>query len=149
MTSQNEKPFQFGLRSIFLATSVIALTLGSWRWFGSEAFFAVLILAVQCAAVVAIGIKSRDSAWSNMVAVGLLGLLAALLALMAAHREWRACFVTFYFWTLAAWFLGGLAADKAAKRKSRFLRWALPLAVLWLLIIFAAFAIAVRLTSSP
>jgi hypothetical protein len=120
------KPFQFGLRAIFLAVTLIALALGELKWFGFPCF-----MTVQFAAIVAILVKSDGTAWRGMVIVGVLTTLG-LLILDDFHTP---VIGVVFVASLAAWFGGGFTADKETKEQSRFLRWAWLLAFVWLCVI--------------
>jgi hypothetical protein len=126
MASPNaaHKPFQFDLRSIFLATSAIALALGVLKWFGPDTFVAFVILEVQCSAVIAILVMSKGTAWRGVVFAGL---TMALLAMVT-----RPPFLIVLIWvSLVAWLGGGVSADAETRKRSRFVRWAFLLGLAW------------------
>src|SRR5258708_1645287 len=54
-----DKPFQFSLWSLCVATSAIAVAFGLLKWLGPEN----LVLVVQFAAVVAVLVMSKGTAW--------------------------------------------------------------------------------------
>jgi hypothetical protein len=117
------EPFQFRLRSIFLATAAVGVALGLLHWFGAVA----LILAVQFSAVVAILVISRGTALRGVVIVGGFVALYSMLT-----SEWP---VVAFGTSLTAWFGGALTADADSKRRSFFLRWAWLFALIWPLIV--------------
>ncbi len=63
------EPFQFRLRSIFLATSAVVAALGVLMWLGP--FY--MILPIQCGAVIAILVKSKGTAWRGVLIGAKLG----------------------------------------------------------------------------
>jgi hypothetical protein len=133
MTSPDEtqKPFQFGLRSIFLATAAVGVAFGLLKWLGLLA----LILAVQFSAVVAVLVLTKGTAWRGVV-IG--GSLAAVFILLFPPRI--ELLHTIALWaSLLAWLGGGFAADTKAKRRSHFLRWTWLLVSVWLLILRVTF----------
>src|SRR5260221_1225503 len=69
------KPFQFRLRSIFLATAAVGVAFGLLRWLGLAI---LVILAVQTAAIIALFVKSNGTAWRGMVCAGLVVALLLL-----------------------------------------------------------------------
>src|SRR5882672_3853972 len=78
------KPIQFGLRSLFLATTAIAVAFGVLKWFGPLA----LVLGVQFSAVIAILVKSKGTAWPGVViglTLGVSPLLSPSLHLVRLH----------------------------------------------------------------
>jgi len=132
------KPFQFGLRSIFIATSLIALAFGLLQWLRQDALSLKLTVAViavvvtQCAAVIAILIISKGTAWPSVVAFGLF----AAFYIQFVNRFSYTYLPAILFWTsLSAWFGGGSGADVEFKRRSRFLRWAWIYALIWFMIV--------------
>jgi len=85
MTSQkNTKPFQFGLRSIFLVTSAIAVAFGVLKWLGPKEFLMAVFLTTPIQAAVAILLKGKGgwySAWAwflLLVVVEFIGLVYLL-----------------------------------------------------------------------
>jgi hypothetical protein len=124
MTRPAPKPLQFGLRSIFLATSAVGLALGVFKWLGHDIF----VLTVQLAAVVAILVKSRGTALRGVV---ILGTLVAFPMLGLAHFHVESFVVIGTWASLAAWFGGWLASDAEARKRSRFVRWAWLLGLIW------------------
>jgi len=132
------KPFQFSLGSIFVATAAVGMSLGVFKWLGLDAF----ILVVQLAAVVAILVKSRGTAWRGVV---ILGTLVALPMLVSCNFQIQS-FVTIACWaSLAACFGGWFAADAETRKRSRFVRWAWLLGLIWFWLIFVFGTIAVSL----
>jgi len=129
-----QKPFQFGIRSLFLATSAIAVALGVLHWFGP----APLILAVQFSAVIAVLLKSDGTAWRGVL---IAGPSAALLMMYLSEFNLSFLGVVLAAST-AAWFGGGLAADAESKRRSRFVRCAWFLALIWFLVVDAIIILA-------
>lgn len=128
------KPFQFSLGSIFVATAVVGIALGVFNWLGFEA----CILVVQLAAVVAILVKSRGTAWQGVV---ILGSLVAFPMLISARFQ-VASFVAIASWaSLAAWFGGWFTADAETRKRSRFVRWAWLLGLIWFWFVFVFGAI--------
>jgi hypothetical protein len=124
-------PFQSGLRSLFLATAVVAVALGLMEWIGFRDFASVIFLPVQCLAVIAVLVRSGGTAWFGVLNGGL---TAALLVIVLS--EFDASFLNASCWaSLAAWFGGGLTANAEAKRRAPFLRWAWLSASAWFLIV--------------
>jgi hypothetical protein len=137
------KPFQFGLRSIFVAMTGTAVALGFWTWLGpvdflwwsahvvdSAATIAILVkssflwwsaLAVDSTATIVILVKSKGRAWPG-VFVG--GLGVAFFVLTVKEFEARFLSSALWFGSLAAFCGGALASDAESKKHSRFLRWA-------------------------
>src|SRR5258708_6146611 len=120
-----DKPFQFSLWSLFVATSAIAVAFGLLKWLGPEN----LVLVVQFVAVVAVLVMGQGTAWPWVVGPGL---FAAVVVFTLSHFHVLA---VPYWASLAAWCGGGLAADAESKRRSRFLRAAWQLALIWLAIV--------------
>ena len=123
------EPFQFRLRSIFLAAAAVALALGVLTWLGP--FY--MILAIQFGAVIAVLVKSKGSAWRGVIIGAILG---GSLSLDYLHVE--KLLDGAFFSSLAAWVGGGFAADDETKRQSLFLRWAWQSALVWLLAVIVA-----------
>jgi hypothetical protein len=134
-TEAAQKPFQFGLQSLFVATAAVAAVLGLSNWLGLDAFFLLVILPFQFAMVIAILIMSRGTAWKGVV---LFGLTAAIFALVLERIEvvfsWRG---VVFLASFAAWYGGGLTASPQTIQQSVFLRRAPLLALAWFLILFA------------
>jgi hypothetical protein len=128
-SAASPRPFQFGLRSLFLATAAIAVAFGVLNWFGAEA----LILAVQFSAVIAVLVKSKGTAWREMV---FSGSLVALLLLTPAGFDILILPIVAFFASLVAWFVGGLTASEMTRKQSRFLRWSWLLALLWFVFVW-------------
>ena len=141
MISPPLKPFQFDLRSIFLATSAIAVALGLLKWLGPLAFLVLVVLVVQCSAVIAILIKSKGTAWLGVVIpqpmVVFLFIAAALSQFNKVGELPDAALAsgTIFWASLAGWFVGGLTASEATRKQSWFLRWSWLLLVIWLLLV--------------
>lgn len=111
---------------MFLATSAIALSLGILKWFGPVA----LILSVQIAAVIAVLVLSKGTAWRGVI----IGGFVAAVPFVLNSIELNLAFVTvgiLWIASLGAWFGGGLAASKSTKDRYRFLRWSWLLASVW------------------
>jgi len=129
MTSPDEtpKPFQFGLRSIFLATLVIAVgtvvlkCLGPWNF----------ILLVQFVAVITMLVISRGAAWPGVLLGGIAG---AILGGNAGHGT-LVLGPMLFFASLAAWFGGGIVANKSNIGQPFFVRRYRLVALLWILTI--------------
>ena len=128
-TTTSQKPFQFGLRSIFSATSVVSLALGLLKWLGPTTFVGLVIVAVQSSAVITVLVQSRGTAWLGMV-IG--GSFAALHVVVLS--DLHAPFAMILFFTgYGAWFGGGLGASEETKRRYRFLRCSWLFAAVWFL----------------
>jgi len=134
MTPSEAKPFQFRLRSIFLATAAVGMALGLLKWLGPVIW---MILAVQSAAIIAVLVKSRRTALRGVVFTGL---VVAVLLLVSNEAPFDVVLVLASF---SAWFAGTFAADAKSRKESRFVRWASALAALWIVFIFflAAFVL--------
>ena len=138
VSPETTKPFQFELRSIFLPTTAVGVAFGLLRWLGPFGFFLFVIVAVQCSAVIVIMIKSKGTAWPGVV---IPGVFVAVLFIAAALKQFNEVgelldpTLAILFASLAAWFGGGLAASEAAKSRSLFLRWSLPLQFAWVVIV--------------
>jgi hypothetical protein len=52
-------PFQFRLRSVFLATAAVGVALGLFKWLGRDGFSALALLTVELGAMVAILLKGK------------------------------------------------------------------------------------------
>jgi len=138
MTHPATKPFQFDLRSIFVATAAVGTALGVFKWFGLGAF----ILVVQFAAVVAILVISGGTAWRGVV---ILGSLVAFPMLISTRFQVESFVAIAGSSSLAAWFGGWFAADAETRRRSRFVRWAWLLGLIWFWVMFVFGAIVVWL----
>jgi hypothetical protein len=136
------KPFQFGLRSIFLVTSAIAVTLGVLKWrLGPLGFAGLVIATVQCAAVIAVLAKSKGTAWPGFIVPGL-----SVPFVIVAYGA-RASVVALFFASLAAWFGGGLTASEATRERSWFLEWSWLLSLIWFLLVLVALIAICLLTA--
>ena len=65
-----EKPFQFGLQSLFVATLAIALALGLLNWRGTRAFFALMLFSAPFAVTLAILVTCKGgwtTAWGYFI----------------------------------------------------------------------------------
>jgi len=126
-TTSRPKPFQFGLRSIFLATAAVGVTFGLLRWLGPGISAFVFILAVQCAVVRAILVISKGAARTSVVTGGFWGGAVGLM-FVGLGIPFILCVLPFFV-SLGAWFGGGLWA--AYNGRSLFLRWAFSLLFAW------------------
>ena len=138
VSPETTKPFQFGLRSIFLATSAIAVTLGLLHWLSPFGFFLFVIVAVQCSAVIAVLLKSDGTALRGVLIAG----PSAAVLIMYLSEFNLSFFGVIVAASVGAWFGGGLAAYAESKRQSRFLRWAWLLALIWFVIVDAIIILA-------
>lgn len=121
-------PFQFELRSIFLATSATAVAFGFVKWFGPE----VAIMVVQSAVIVAVA-KRKRTAWFSSV---IFGLFVAFPTLFSGHRHLVDWLLLVVLWvSLPALIAFGRATDGEPKLRCRSLRWSWLLPVVWLLIV--------------
>ena len=89
-------------------------------------------MAVQFVAVIAILVTSKGTAWPS---VAICGLIAAAIVQISTGFEFQHLPHILYWASFAAWLGGGLAADAESKRRSRFLRWAWLLALMWFLLV--------------
>ena len=121
-------PFQFELRSIFLATSATAVAFGFVKWFGPE----VAILVVQSVFIVAVA-KLKRTAWFSSV---IFGLFVAFPTLFSGHRHLVDWLLLVVLWVSIAMLLAvGPTTNGEPKLRCRSLRWSWLLPVVWLLIV--------------
>jgi hypothetical protein len=82
MTSpQTTKPFQFRLRSIFLATAAVGVTLGLWKCLGTHDFLTAVFLTAPLAATVVVMVKVKGG-WASLWAWFLLVLVVYVIILL-------------------------------------------------------------------
>jgi len=125
------RPFQFGLRSIFLLTSAIAVAFGLLHWIDLES---LLAYTVPCAIVIAILVRNTGTGKQSEIIV-LLIIVLFTLNLVGFNVP------GVLFWAcLAALFFGGFAAD--AKTKYR-------LALAWFVIVYVIGIVMLHLHPPP
>lgn len=132
---------QFNLRFVFAVVTAAAVACGLLRWFGlpdidAATFIAIAatVLGLQLAALGTIIKQSRGVA-TPAVCIGLFSGGAICIIACDSHDE-------LWFWlpfwsSLSGWYTGGFFA--ALDDRTRFLRYAFPLAVLWTLLLLTTF----------
>jgi predicted permease len=75
------KPFQFGLRSIFLVTAAVGVALGLLKWLGPRDFLTVVFFTAPFAATAAILVKTKGG-WASLWASFLLVLVVFVAILL-------------------------------------------------------------------
>jgi hypothetical protein len=122
---ESPKPFQFGLRSIFVATAAVGMALALLKWLGPADFTGLVFLAVPCSAAIVVLVKSKGTSWPGFV---LPGLLSLILLAPGVPRP-----VILFLAGCLAWGGGGMTASEATRDQSRFLEWSWLMALVWFL----------------
>jgi hypothetical protein len=123
-----KKPHQLRLQSLFLSIAAVAVVLGLLKSLMRIDLVQLLILGVPCSAVIAVLVKSKGTAWKGVV-------FPAIFPTICLSFDRIDAFVVVFCASLVAWSAGALAASKATKEQSGFLKWSFLFALVWCLIV--------------